>query len=300
MNYSVLALIITNIIWGAAAPIFKLALTNIPPFTLAFWRFFVAALILLPGAFVSWKKVNRPDFLTICGAAFFGIVINISFYFLGLQQGVSINAPVIASAGPVFLFFLSAKFLHERLHFKVFSGMMLSLVGVMVIILSPILIDGRDLVGAEMLANLLFVIAMMGAVLDPLIAKRALGRVSALQFVFIAFSFAALAFFPLAAWEMNSWSFSQLNLSGLTGIIYGVFLSSLTAYALFYWGISKIQAQEVGIFTYIDPVAALIIAGPLLGEYPTIYYWLGAILVFLGIFVAEGRLHWHPLHKLKK
>ena len=36
----ILALIITNVIWGAASPIFKLALTNIPPFTLAFIRFF--------------------------------------------------------------------------------------------------------------------------------------------------------------------------------------------------------------------------------------------------------------------
>ena len=44
----VIALIIANIIWGAAAPIFKLALTNIPPFTLGFIRFFFAGSILLP------------------------------------------------------------------------------------------------------------------------------------------------------------------------------------------------------------------------------------------------------------
>lgn len=34
------ALVIANIIWGGASPIFKYALQNIPPFTLAFIRFF--------------------------------------------------------------------------------------------------------------------------------------------------------------------------------------------------------------------------------------------------------------------
>ncbi|PIX68551.1 hypothetical protein COZ40_02690, partial [Candidatus Roizmanbacteria bacterium CG_4_10_14_3_um_filter_39_13] len=44
----IVALIIANIIWGAACPIFKFALVNIPPFTIAFIRFFFAGIIFLP------------------------------------------------------------------------------------------------------------------------------------------------------------------------------------------------------------------------------------------------------------
>ena len=43
---AILALVIANIIWGAASPIFKYALTDIPPFTLAFIRFFYPWLLL--------------------------------------------------------------------------------------------------------------------------------------------------------------------------------------------------------------------------------------------------------------
>ena len=99
--------------------------------------------------------------------------------------------------------------------------------------------------------------------------------------------------------ELQHWSFSALNINGWMGIIFGVFFSSALAYGLYMYGISKISAQEVGIFSYIDPVIAVILAIPLLGEYPTPIFFVGSLCIFLGIILAEGRLHWHPLHKLK-
>ena len=83
------------------------------------------------------------------------------------------------------------------------------------------------------------------------------------------------------------------------GILFGVFLSSALAYFLFNYGIAKIKTQEVGLFTYIDPIVAVLIAAPLLQEYPTAHFFAGTLLVFGGIFFAEGRVHWHPFHKLK-
>ena len=47
----ILAILIANIIWGAAPPVFKYALEGIPPFILAFIRFFSASLIFLPFIF---------------------------------------------------------------------------------------------------------------------------------------------------------------------------------------------------------------------------------------------------------
>ena len=98
--------------------------------------------------------------------------------------------------------------------------------------------------------------------------------------------------------ELQHWSLSQLNMHGWVGILFGVFLSSALAFGLFMFGISKIRAQEVGIFTYIDPVIAVLLAIPLLGEYPTPIFFIGSLCIFVGIMVAEGRLHWHPLHKI--
>lgn len=295
----VLALIIANIIWGAASPIFKFALQNIPPFTLAFIRFFFAGLIFLPFLFLRWQKITLRDFLEICLASFFGISLNITFFFLGLKKTESINAPIIGSAGPVFLFFLSVVFLHEKLIKKVFLGMLISLVGVLIIILSPILIDGRTLVFGEIQGNIFLVLATLGAVLNTLFNKDVLRRINPYVVTAIAFFFGALTFLPFVFGELKKWSFSQLNVNGWLGIIFGVFFSSALAYYLHNVALKKIKAEEVGVFTYIDPVVAVLIAAPLLGERPHLYFIIGSFLVFAGIFLAEGRIHWHPFNKLK-
>lgn len=295
----VLALIITNVIWGAASPIFKLALTNIPPFTLAFIRFFFAGLIFLPFVVKRWQKITRKDLFEIILVGFFGITINITFFFLGLPKTTSINAPVIASAGPVFIYFLSIIFLKERPNKRILIGMFTALFGVLVIIFSPIFFDGQKFALGEIEGNIFFVIATLGAVLQTILGKGVLRRINPVQVAFVSFIFGSLTFIPFIGGELNTWSFSQLNINGILGIVFGVFLSSGIAYYLYYYGISKLDAKESGLFAYIDPVTAVLIAIPLLGEYPNLYFFIGSLLVFGGILLAERRIHWHPLYKLK-
>ena len=296
----ILALIIANIVWGAASPIFKLSLTNIPPFTLAFVRFFFAAFIFLPFAWIRWQRMSRRDLFNIIIGAFFGITINIAFFFLGLPLTESINAPMIASSAPVFLFILSIIYFKEKPKVKVFKGMLLSLIGVLIIILAPVLLAGQKLAIGEIEGNLFFVIATIGAVFNPLFTKNALKNINIFQVTFVGFFFSALTFFPLMYKELDIWNFNMINGAGWLGIIFGVFFSSALAYFLYNFGIEKIKTQEIGIFNYISPVIAVIVAIPLLHEYPSIYFFIGSILVFSGIYFSEGRLHYHPFNGLKR
>lgn len=295
----ILALIIANIIWGAASPIFKYSLLNIPPFTLAFIRFFFAVIILLPFIKNLRIKLSGKEWMELILGAIFGITVNITFFFWGLQRSESINAPIIASSGPVFLYFLSILFLKEKPQFKIFIGMVTALIGVILIIMAPILFDGKVFAFGELQGNLFFLLATLSAVLHPLLQKNVITKVGALKVTLVSFFIGTLTFFPFMLNELQSWSVTQLNIQGWTGIIFGVFLSSALAYYLYSYGISKIKMQEVGLFTYIDPVVAVLIAIPLLYEYPTIHFFIGSLLVFGGIYLAEGRIHWHPLHKLQ-
>lgn len=299
----VIALIIANVVWGAAAPVFKFALTNIPPFTLAFIRFFFGALLFFPFVLAKNYSVTRRQLFQICLGAFFAITINISFFFLAMQRTASINAPVIASSQPIFLFLLATFFLKEKPHRHVFRGIIISLIGVLIIILSPIFLNhGTTILQKEsaLEGNLFLIIATIGAVAQTLIHKGVLKHVHFHIATCISFLVGALTFIPFMNLEMSNWSLHQLNKAGWTGIIFGVFFSSALAYALYMYGISKIEAQEVGIFTYIDPIIAVIIAIPLLHEYPTPLFFIGSLFVFVGILFAEKRLHWHPFHLIRR
>ena len=286
----ILALIIANVIWGAASPVFKFALTNIPPFTLAFIRFFFAGLIFLPLMVKNWQKLSVEQFIKILLIGFFGISINVSFFFLGVVKTESINVPVIASSGPIFIYFLSIFLLKEKPKLKVLTGMLTALIGVLVIIFSPVFLEGKKFIIGAIEGNLFILIATFGSVFQTIIGRDILRKINAFQVAAITFLFSSLTFLPFIPKELASWNISNLNFAGWTGIIFGVFFSSALAYFSFYYGVSKLKAQDVGIFTYIDPLAAIIVAAPLLHEYPNLFYIIGGILVFGGIYLAEGRI----------
>lgn len=295
-----LALIIANIIWGAAAPIFKLSLQNIPPFTLAFWRFFLGAVLLL----VLLRKnaalplANHTDGVYLFLYAFLGITVNIIFFFLGLRLTYSINSPVIGSSQPILTLLFAILFLRERFQPRKFMGMLLGTLGILLIVLEPLLEVGID---GSVIGNIFLVIAAVAAVGQTIAGKKVLPRYEPFAFTFWSFVIGAASFLPLMIYELATIPHLYLSLDwrGFLGIVYGAIFSSTVGYGLYAWGLSKISATDTAMFTYIDPVIGTILAYVLLHEPITLPFLAGSALIFGGIFLAEGRLHYHPFHKLR-
>lgn len=290
----VLALIIANSIWGAASPIFKYALTDIPPFTLAFVRFYFSGLLLLPFIKIGdLRKSTKKDWLEIAAASIFGLFINISFFFLALKKTDSINAPIIGSAGPLFLFIFAVIFLKEKPQKKVLSGMTIALIGALLIVFAPLLGSGKQMQLGAFEGNILLIIATLGAEIQPILLKNVLKRIDVITITAVSFLISSVPFGISMIPELRVWDFSQLHTAGWIGIIFGIVLSSIVGYSLYHWALAKMSAQETGIFTYIDPITAMVIAALLLHEYPDSTFIAGTLLIFIGIYLAEGRLpHW--------
>lgn len=296
-NKAILALIVANAIWGAGSPIFKLALQNIGPFTLAYLRFLGGAVILLPLAYNA-MKINKKDWISLFLLSFFGITINITFFFLGLRLAPSINAPIIGTSGPIFLYLFSLFIIHEKPHSKLLAGIIISLLGVFVIVGQPFL-SGSD--PKQILGNFFFILATLGSVVHAIVGKKILQRYSAVAITCWSFIIGALTFLPFFFFELTiSDPFRTIDIRGITGIIFGILFSSASAYLLYDWGIKKVETQEIGLFSYIDPITAALIAVVILGEAITPIFIFGSILIFLGIYIAEGRINYHPFHKLTK
>lgn len=296
-NYkkAVLALILANIIWGAGAPIFKWSFQNISPLTLAFLRFVIPVIILLP-FFRHLQRVRIRDAFFIVLIGLLNCTFNIGLYFIGLQYTASINSPVIGSSGPIFILIGSALFLRDRAKRKVLYGNLIGMAGVLFIVVEPLLSDHHY---SSFWGNMLFVTATISAALGTLISKRLAKRYNSFTLTFWTFFVAATSLFPVPFEELTHHTFLQnLQWQGIIGILFGGIFSSLLGYLLFFFGLTHIKASETTIFSYIDPVAAVLIAAPLLHEFPTPIFLLGSFLIFFGIFIAEGRLHWHPFQKL--
>ncbi len=295
-----IAIIVANIIWGAAAPIFKVSLTNIPPFTLAFWRFFIGAIVLLAflGKKAALPKLSHKDWLYLLGYSISGITVNIMFFFWGLQRTYSINAPVIASAGPILTYILAMFYLNEKFNWKRLWGMLIGFIGIIVIVLEPLLKTGLH---ASIIGNTFLVIATLGAVVQSIIGKEVFPRLEPFAFTFWSFIIGAASFLPVAFWEYtkNTHLYAAIDIRGYMGIAFGALLSSAAGYSLYAWGLSVISASDAALFTYIDPVVGSSLSFFVLHEPITSYFVLGTLLIFGGIFVTEGRINYHPFHKFR-
>lgn len=294
---AVFALIIANIIWGAAPPIFKWALQDIEPFTLAFLRFFIAAIIILPFAY-KHLFIEKGDYLKIILIGFLGVTINITFFFLGLEFAPSINASIIGSAGPIFLIFASIFILKERPKNKVVMGSLLGLLGVTLIILKPLFSEEPNL---NLLGNFFYFLAMFGGLGHTIFGRELLKKYSALGVTFWSFFIGSLTFLPMFVNEnINNSFLANLTLNSIVGISFGSILCSALAYFLFFWALKYMPAAETGVFVYLDPIVTVLVALPLLGERPDTFYYIGSLFVFFGIYIAEGRIHYHPIHLLRR
>lgn len=297
-KHAVLALIFANIVWGVAGPIYQWALTDIPPFSFAFLRFFLAALILLPFTMHS-LKIRRKDFFKIFMLAFVSIPLHIGYLYVGLTLSSSLNVAIISSAGPVFLLLGSFFYLREKLNPKLVTGLLISLMGVLLIIMRPIFENNGHLDGS-IVGNILFVISVITSTLYLIMLKKYSLKYNPFALNFWVFFIGSLLIFPFVIWELQGIQIANfLTFKVSLSLFYGAIFSSALAWVLYTYAIKYIRASEIGIFSYIDPIATVLVALPLLGEQITSIYIIGSAFVFLGIFIAEGRLHYHPLHLLR-
>lgn len=298
---AIIALIIANLIWGAASPIFKWSLTSIPPFLLAFLRFFIASLILLPFAYKELNQTKIQLLPKIFIFTFLGITFNISFFFLGLELAPSINAAIIASIQPFILVILGAWFLKETITKREMTAALISFLGILIIILAPLIGDGYQ---AEMflIGNLFFLLAALGAIGHAVVGKTILNKENLLGMTLVSFVIGTLTFIPFAVYEhlQNPLWYLNLGVSGYVGIVYGAVFSSALAYHLYIVGLNGMEASETGIFGYLMPLSAVIIGVLFFGESLNLPFIIGTVLIIVGLILQELGFFRSLLHKLRQ
>jgi drug/metabolite transporter (DMT)-like permease len=154
-------------------------------------------------------------------------------------------------------------------------------------------------VNGSVLGNMYLLIATVAAVGQTIVGKKIVSKYNPWAFTFWAFLVGAASFFPLALYEYARIPhlYALLDWRGYVGIAYGAIFSSTIAYGLFAWGLSKISATDSAMFAYVDPIIGTVMGAVLLHEPITVPFLLGSILIFGGIFLAEGRIHYHPIRK---
>src|SRR3954447_8380432 len=288
-NQPYLLLSITALCWAGNAIVGRLAAGHIPPVTLAFLRWSLAFLIILP---VAWKHLVRDwgairrhlgilVFLSMTGVGAFT-----SLQYWSLEHTQALNTLLLQSAGPLIVALWSLLLLGVRLTLAQAGGIAVSLVGVLVILLHG------DLTALSNIAfnkgDLIFIVALVIFGLYSVLSLKRPG-IHGLSFVAFTFGCGAACLVPPLIWELVARPLMQLDAANLLSLFYVAVFPSTVAYLCFNRGVQLSGANRAAPFFHVVPVFGSVMAMVFLGERPQLFHFIGFGLVLVGVFVASRK-----------
>lgn len=295
------ALLISAIIWGFNFVIAKLTLQEIPIMTLSFGRFFLSFLLLTPFIFMLNKKertIHIKDMPKILLIGLLMITFQIALFYEGLTRTSAINASVLTLIIPILSVVVGWTILKEKLYIINLLGIFIGLLGSLTILGVPLLLVNR-FSSTELLGNILIILSSLFYVFGSLLSKEMLTKYSTIMFTLTLFFVGAITFLIPAIAENahNTVWIDHLSVLGVLGFLYVTVFSSVSAFLLFIWGLSKIELSQANLFQYIEPAAAATLAVPLLSERISYSFILGTALIILGVYWGTlGKQHHHHIH----
>jgi drug/metabolite transporter (DMT)-like permease len=289
-NQPYLLLCITAACWAGNAIIGRLAAGHIPPVTLAFIRWFLAFLIVLPFA---WNHLKR-DWSAIRGK--FGLMVFISLtgitafntmQYWALEYTQALNTLLLLSAGPLIVAVWSLMLLGVRLTLAQAIGVIVSLAGVLVILLHG---DLTALASIQFnKGDLIFTVALaIFGLYSVLVTKRP--AMHSLSFVTFTFGCGAACLIPLLIWEVLTRPLMELDAKNILSLIYVAVFPSAVAYLCFNRGVQLIGANRAAPFFHLVPVFGAAMAIAFLGERLEPFHIIGFALVLTGVYVASRQV----------
>lgn len=284
-----LALALICIIWGTTYTAIKYAVVDFPPFLLVGIRQTAAGLLLLALALASGKasipngRYVRLQMLT--GLA--TITGGNGFVTWGMQYVSSGLAAIIGSLTPIVVVLISLLW-HgkERIHTRMILGVLVGFVGMALIFQE----GWQDFMRPEYRWGIAGCFAScLTWSLGTVMAKQwNSASVSPLFNAGLQITAGGLGGFVLSALFDTSHTIHHTT-AGWMSVAYLAVIGSAMAFTLYMFVLKHLSATISSLYTYINPVVAILLGWLLLGEKLTAWEVAGMALTILGVWIVNSR-----------
>lgn len=261
-----------------------MALESFPPLMLVSVRFLISGVLLLGAAVLSGSHLPRGRELwltSLNGVVILGVGNGaLTFSELWIPSGI---AALIITTSPFWLVGIEALLGGERLHGPTISGMLVGCAGAALLVTPPALSGGFDpaLLKGFLLLQVGCAAWSLGSVLQRRQSARAHPVVSgAVQQLAAGVAFALPA---LLTGEHPV----RLSLRGGGALLYLVIFGSIVGYSAYIYAMDKLPVALVSIYTYINPVVAVLLGWLIYREPFGRREALAMAVIFLGVAVVK-------------
>ena len=291
-NLAYILLVLTTLFWSGNFIVGKAAsFYEIPPFSLNFFRWLFAGLILLP--FTYQEIVSKKQYifdnigffivLGITSITIFNSTVYYSLYYMQVISGV-----LMISTIPVWIMFISSFLGIENTNKFQIIGVILSLLGVLFIVTKSDLEIIKNL--AFNRGDLIMAIGMFAWALYSALLKKKKYEISQITLLEVVIISGLLFLVPIYILEMNLGNQIKIGKPFILTLSYVVIFPGLASFFFWIKGIGIIGANRAGVFLHLMPVFGSIMAIIFFDEKFMFYHLLGAIFIIAGITLSNKKI----------
>ena len=260
----------------------------VPTISLAFWRWAVVVLILLPFTYsllINNFKIIKKEFKKLFFLGAMGCGVCGAFPFLAGETTTVTNMGIIYTSSPIFIILISAIFFNEKVNFLKIIGLISCLIGVFAIIIKG------DL---NLLLNLNFTIgdlwmlaAAIGWALYSIYLFYWKSELPIFQrFTLVAF-FGAISLLPFYIIEEVVVQRTSFDLQFFLWVVFAAISPGIIAFTLYTQAQKSLGASLTGFTLYVFTIYAAIYGFIFFDEKLETFHYIGTVLVFIGVYLAK-------------
>ena len=262
----------------------------VPPISLAFWRWTLVFLILLPFTYPSLKKnykVIKKEYKKLFFLGAMGCGVCGAFPFLAGQTTTVTNMGIIYTSSPIFIILISSIFFNEKINLTKIIGLIACLVGVFAIIIKGnfLLLINLDFT----IGDLWMLAAASGWALYSIYLFYWKTKLEIFQRFTLIALFGALSLLPFYIGEEIFYERTMFSIEFFIWVIFAAISPGIIAFTLYTIAQKKLGASLTGFTLYVFTIYGAIYGFFLFDEKLENYHLIGTILVFIGVYLAKKR-----------
>lgn len=257
---------------------------TVPPMALSFYRWLIALVCLLPFAWPAFKRDARHYWRvrwTLLGVSLTGVAAFNVLVYIGLQSTSAANGMLLNSFIPLLIAALGALLYRERLTLGQWSGMLLSLCGVAIIVSHG---SWQALVSLSVArGDLIVFIATVCWAFYTLWLRQIPAAIDRRGLMLAQILIGLVALLPLYVWEWLQGNVAAWNMHSLLAVGYVGIFPSVVAFMLYGAGVMRVGAARAGLFIHLIPLFGALLSVVVLREALHLYQLVGMLAILSGV-----------------
>lgn len=264
----------------------KVAVSAIPPMTLAATRFSIASVLLWLWAKARGAPGRGPtlqDAPLILGMGLTAVAAYNALFLYGLKLApASDGAIIVPGLGPILTAVLASVVLHDRTGRWGVAGLVTALAG-LILVMKP----GGTHAPARVLGDVLFSLGAVCWAIYSMIGKTATARFNPVNATLYGTVTGNLLLLPFAIAERGWTALASASLAPWSGVVYLAAFGTVLPFVFFYEGVKRIGAARAATFAFLIPIFGVVSSVIMLRERLAASTALGGVLVLIGLWLVQ-------------